>query len=169
MNLFAVGKIVSGFGLKGFVKVQPSTQSPGRLKELREVFLGRSADDAIAYVVEDVILNNRGVFVKFLTVNDRTSSELLRGNFLFVDSHNVASPEAGSHFVHDVLGCTVTATDGRVLGVVEDIWKLPAQDVWVVRNGGKEHLIPAVGEFIQEVDTKNRRVVVRLIEGLIED
>ena len=169
MILFAVGKIVSGFGLKGFVKVQPATHSPGRLKELHEVFLGKSEDDAVAYVVDDVILNNRGVFLKFRSVNDRSASDQLRGNFVFVDSRNVSRPEEGSHFVHDLLGCTVTTTGGRVLGVIGDILKLPAQDVWVVRDGAKEYMIPAVGEFVQKVDTQNRSVVVRLIEGLIEE
>ncbi len=56
----------------------------------------------------------------------------------------------------------------RVVGILADVLKLPANDVWVVRSGEKEILIPAVKEFIESVDEARKRIVIHVIEGLLE-
>jgi 16S rRNA processing protein RimM len=169
VNLYVVGKIVGCFGLKGDLKIQPMTHSTERLKKLRTVFLGVSADETAPYDVEQLKLKQGLPLIKFSNVSDRTSAEPLVGKFIYVSEEDLARPPQGSYFTHDIIGCEVRTTDGRFLGTVEEIYNYPAQDVWVVRNGMAEYMIPAVKEFIATVDLKQRTIVVNAIDGLIEE
>ena len=167
MDLFAVARITGCFGTEGFLKVQPHTHDPSRLKSLKRVFVGRSVEDVLGIDVEDVRFGNRSVLLKLTSVDDRTSSERFVGSYVFVTEPDLCRPPVGSYFVHEIIGCEVTAADGSVVGVVEDVLKFPAQDVWAVRLGKTLHMIPAVKEFIVEVDAANRKIRVNLIEGML--
>ena len=169
VNLYVVGKIVGCFGLKGDLKIQPITHSAERLMKLRTVFLGTSAGETTSYSVEQIILKQGSSLKRFTAVSDRTSAEPLVGKFIYVQEEDLQRPPQGTYFRHDVIGCHVWTTDERYLGTIEDIQNYPAQDVWVVRNGTTEHMIPAVKEFIKTVDVVQRKVVVDVIEGLIQE
>ena len=168
MELFVVGKVTGCFGIRGDVKIQPATHSPDRLKKLRHVYIGESDRLTREYNVRDVGMKRGSVIVHLAGVDDRTSAERLVGCFLFVEGSDLVPPGKGSFFIHDLLGSTVVTVDGRELGTLEDIFKLPAQDLWIVRHKGQELMIPAVKEFIREVDIARKRVVVSVIEGLID-
>jgi 16S rRNA processing protein RimM len=162
-----LAQVTGSFGLKGFVKVRLSTDSPARLKSAGRVLLGKSASSCREYHVEAVQSGGRNILVKFREVGDRTAAGLLSGSYIFVEESRRATPPKGSYLVDEIIGCTVTTADGSVVGTVEDVYKMPAQDVWVVRSGTKVGMIPAVKEFIKSVDIARRRIVVELIEGMI--
>ena len=168
VNLYAVGRIVGCFGIKGFLKLQPTTHRLQRFEKLKDVFLGRSTDDTERFTVEALEVRTNGIVVRFKAVGDRSAAEALIGKIVFVEEHEVLPPEEGSYFAHDVVGCEVWTIEGRFIGTVQEIFKLPAQDLWEVRNGSDVHLIPAVKEFIRHVDLQRRRIDVHLIEGLID-
>lgn len=169
MSLFAVGKIVGCFGLHGDVKVRPTTHSPQRLTLLRNVVVGTSDRETLDVIVERVVLQDRIALIRFRDINDRNAAEPLVGKYIFVQENEVEKPRPGSYFTHDLIGCRVRSTDGRDLGHVENVNKLPAQDVLEVRNGSKLSMIPAVKEFIKEVNLQDRIIVVDSIEGLVEE
>lgn len=168
-HAYVVGKITKCFGVRGYVAVHSYTQSPGRIKDFRVFFVGTSMREHESYDVEDVRRRGRSVLVKFRSIDDRTTAEKLVGMYLFGDRREVAQPAKGTYFVDQIVGCKVWSDEGNFLGVIRDVLKLPAQDVWVVTDGDKEHWIPAVKQFIRSVDTKERKVVVNVIEGLIEN
>ncbi len=168
VTLYVVGKIIGCFGLKGFVKLRPTTHTPQRLKNLRQVFVGNSSDEAEQYSVDGVEIRPNGTFLKFSAVNDRSAAEMLIGQLVFVDEHEVQPPPKGSFFTHEMIGCEVWTVEGKYVGTVREIYKLPAQDVWEVVNGSAVSLIPAVKEFVRSVDLQRRRIEIHLIEGLIE-
>ncbi len=167
-HAYVVGKITKCFGVRGYVAVHSYTQSPERIRDFQHFFVGTSLREHESYDVEDVRRQGRSVLVKFRSIGDRTAAEKLVGKYLFGDRRQVAQPGKGTYFVDQIVGCKVWSDDGNFLGEVADVLKLPAQDVWVVRDGEKEHWIPAVKQFIRSVDTKGRKVVVNVIEGLIE-
>ena len=166
--MYVVGKIMGCFGIRGYVKVLSYTHSPDRLKEGLEVFIGDSAGKSTRFSIEDVSLNRMRASVKLRGIDDRTSAENIVGNLMFVQEEEVAEAPEGSYFVHDIVGCDAWSEDETFLGTVEEVYKLPGHDLWAIRDGQKLHLVPAVKEFIRDVDTKKRRVTVRVIEGLIE-
>jgi 16S rRNA processing protein RimM len=169
VELFAVGKIVGCFGIRGVVKVQPFTHSHDRFMKLRTIIMGHSEKETTCYDVQNVELKNGSIMFTFEGISDRTAAEKLVGNFLFVEKDDLDPPKQGSYFVHDIVGSSVTTDDGKFLGTVEDVYKLSTQDVWVIRNGDKEVLIPAVKEFIVQIDPAKKAITVRVIKGLIDE
>ena len=169
LNLFAVAKIIGCFGLKGYVKVQPDTHSLERLSQLKAIFLGVTDESPRPGVVEDVIVREPAVLMKLSGVDTKSAAETLVGNYIFIDEDELQLPKQGSYFTHDIIGCEMWSTDGRLLGIIEDVYKSWAQDLWAVRIGNKLQMIPAVKEFIRQVDIRHRKVVIQIIEGLIEE
>jgi 16S rRNA processing protein RimM len=105
----------------------------------------------------------------FLTgVDTRNEAEKLVGSFLFVSAGERVPLASGSYFVDQIIGLRVVSDDGTVVGVVKQVLKLPAQDVYVVEKRGEEIMIPAVREFVLRIDLQEGVMVVKLIEGLAE-
>jgi 16S rRNA processing protein RimM len=172
-DLYAVGRILKVFGIRGECVVQPMTTSPARFRKLKRVYLaspedieaGRSIPDT-PVTVEQVGVQQRGIRVKFVEVTDRTAAESLIGYLLLVDEQHRARVPRGTYFVHDIIGMTVQTADGAQVGIVRDVLHMPAQDVYAIDTPGGELLLPAVNEFILSVDTTTRRMTVHLIEGM---
>ncbi len=168
-DLLAVGRIVKAFGIRGEIVVQPMTDSPERFRELRSVLMGKEPGSVREVHIEESSVSHRGVRVRIAEITDRTAAERVVGSFLFVDSeHRLRIPQ-GRFFVHELVGMSVLDEEGRVRGVVTDVLKLPAHDVYVVEHKGGEFMIPAVREFIRDIDVAQRILKVRIIEGLTGD
>jgi 16S rRNA processing protein RimM len=82
---------------------------------------------------------------------------------------NIFLSMKSEYFVHDIIGCVVQTTDGKVIGVLEDVVQSRAQDLWAIRINQKIVYIPAVKEFIKSVNIADKTIVVSIIEGLIEE
>jgi 16S rRNA processing protein RimM len=166
-SFYAVGKLTKAFGLRGELVVLPMTESMDRFKKLRRVYVGKNAEETGRFTVEYARVETRGVRVKFVEAPDRTSAESLVGSLLFVDEKQKIIPRKGSYFVHDVVGLSVVDEHNRPFGIVRDVLKLPAQDVYVIEHQGREWMMPAVREFVTSIDMETRKMKVRLIEGLV--
>lgn len=166
--LYAIGKVSKAFGLKGEVIIRPMTESPARFKKLKRVFLGRDEGETKEITVEYARVDARGVRLKFVDVPDRTSVEPLVGSLIFVDEEHRVEPKKGTHFVHDIVGLRVVDEDNNNLGMVKDVLRLPAQDVYVIERNGHEWMVPGVKEFVTAIDIAAKTMTIRVIEGLME-
>lgn len=166
--LFAIGKITKVFGIKGEVVVRPMSASPERFKNLKHVYLGNGPDDVMAVGVEYARVEDRGVRIKFRDLPDRTHVERFVGALLFVDEQHLVRPKKGTHFIHDIVGLRVVDEHNREIGVVKDVLRYPAQDVYVINQDGREWMIPAVKEFVRSIDVSSKTMKVHLIEGMME-
>ena len=116
-----------------------------------------------------VRFSNKFVFLKLLGINNREDTETLRGCDILIDESDLIKLSPGEYFVHEVIGCQVVSEDGLKLGEVIDISQYSSNDVYVVKNeAGKEVLIPATIEVIKQVDIEQKRIVVHLLEGLLD-
>jgi 16S rRNA processing protein RimM len=168
-SFLAIGKVVKAFGIRGEIVVRSFADSPGRFGHLKSVFVGPDEGTAREIQVEGVRVEVRGVRLKLVDVDDRTAAEKFVGALVFVDGKNRVKPPRGRFFVHEVVGLRVLDETGRVLGTVREILKLPAQDVYVIERHGRDILVPAVKEFVQEIDPVAGVIRVRLIEGMVEE
>jgi 16S rRNA processing protein RimM len=166
--LLAIGQVEKAFGIRGEVVVRPLTDSAERFQRLRAVRVGRNADTARPATVDAAAVEARGVRLHLKGVDDRAAAEVLRGQYLFVDRRHRVRLTPGRHFVHEIVGLTVEDERGVRRGVVQDVLKLPAQDVYVIADGGHEFLLPAVREFIREIDLEAGILRVHLIDGIRE-
>ncbi|MGB2957921.1 MAG: ribosome maturation factor RimM [Bacteroidota bacterium] len=168
-DLLAVGRIVKAFGIRGEIVVQPMTDSLERFRQLESVLMGKDPGSVRVLEIEEVAVSHRGVRLRIAGITDRTGAEHVVGNFLFVDrEHRVRIPR-GRFFVHELIGMTVLDEEGQSRGVVRDVLKLPAHDVYVVEHENGEFMIPAVKEFIREISIEQRVLKVNLIDGLTGD
>ena len=167
-QLYAAGKLIGCFGIKGLLKLQPVTRSPERFSTLRSAYVGSSSESTTAYEIESIELRKgRSLVAKFAAIDDRTAAEGLVGQYLFVDEEQKIRPGRGSYFVDDVIGCEVRGADGKLIGVVTEVYQLSGHDLWEVQTGSTKAMIPAVKEFIRHVDLEKRIITVELPEGLI--
>jgi len=165
-GLYAVGTIVKPIGVAGEIVVQPMTDFPARFRKARVLWLGSDTSSVAEVRVEKASVSGRGVRLKLGGINDRDAAERARGKILFVDEAHRAKLAKGQYFIHEILGLAVREEGGGDLGTVADVLRYPANDVYVVRGGRGEILIPAVKEFIRSVDLDTRTMTVRLIEGM---
>ena len=161
-----IGQIVNTFGIKGFVKVNPFVDDVLRFDDLEKVYLKRNKE-LKEMEVEEVKYHKNMVLIKFKGVDRVEDAELLRNFYLEVDRENAIELEEGEYFIADLLGVNVCTEEGETLGKLEDIFNTGSNDMYVVKaDDGKQLLLPAISEVIKEINLKENKIVVHLLEGL---
>lgn len=168
-TLLAVGKIVKPFSIRGELVVLPMTTNPARFRKLKHVLVGPTDAQVADYGILSARVEPRGVRITLRGITDRTAAEKLVGSLLFVDEKDAVRLPKGSYFIHNIIGLRVIGENDEALGVVKDVLKYPANDVYVVERNGNEVLLPAVKEFIKKIDLKSGTMTVRLIEGMLDE
>ena len=107
--------------------------------------------------------------VAFEGVDDRTGAEALVGRDLVVPVEAARVLADGQWWDHDLIGCDVSSTSGERIGRVTDVLHPPANDVLVVAEADREHLVPLIGDVIREVDPGAKRIVIEPIPGLLDE
>ncbi len=167
-KILQVGIITSTHGLKGEVKVFPTTDDPGRFKKLKEVILDEKKGQRKAEV-ESVKFFKQFVILKFKGMDDISDVERLRQVGLYVTRENAVKLKQDEYFIADLIGMTVENEDGKALGTLKDVIQTGANDVYdVTMEDGKSLLIPAIRDCILEVDVEAARMRVHLLPGLLE-
>ena len=168
-----IGFVFRAHGMEGELKVNPEhTDDPARFEELDTIYIGQTPREVTAHTISSVRYQEtkRGTTVILGLSDVETRSDAERVAKLRVFAHEddleLAEDEV---FIHDLVGLTVVTERGDELGTVANYMEMPAQDVFVVRRPDrKEAMIPAVEDFIIDVDIEGGQLVVRPIDGLIE-
>ena len=155
------GQIVNTHGLKGYVKIQPWADDPADLLDFDRFFI-----DGREYEVEQASLQKSMVLLKLAGVDTIDEAAKLRNKELLIAREDVELEE-GVVFIADLIGLTVLA-DGVEIGKITEVLTPPGNDVYVVK-GEREYLIPAVKEFVEELNPEAGFVRVHLIEGMESD
>lgn len=158
-----VGKVTNVHGLNGEVKVQPWADSPEFLCQFKTLYVDQSH---FPIQVERARVHKNMVIMKFEGLTDVPGAMSMRNAILHIDRADVNLPE-GAFFLADIYGLEVRdAESGAVLGKIDDILTPPANNVYVVRGGERELMIPAVPQFIAETNVEQGFLLVHLMEGL---
>lgn len=166
-NYLRVGVISSTHGVKGEVKVYPTTDDPQRFKQLKDVVLD-TGKDLIPLEIEDVKYFKQMVILKFKGIDNINDIEKYRGKDLLVTRENAIPLEEGEYFIYDLLNSEVFTDTGEKLGILTEVMTSAANDVYVVKmENGKEALLPAINECILDIDVDNKKIIVHLMKGLL--
>jgi 16S rRNA processing protein RimM len=165
-ELVFIGTVARAHGVRGELKLVEGEGASGAWRESNELFIGANAQAASRYAVRQVRGGGRFVIVALEGVDDRDKAEVLRQLKVFVPRNRLPSTKEGEYYIADLLGLEVVDEAGRVYGVVHEIFDNGAHDVYVVRKGKTEILIPAVEGVVLEVDTQGGRLVMDVPEGL---
>ena len=162
MDIIKLGKITAPQGIKGEVRVYPYTDKPTRFSEIEAVLLNgrRCRIEKARYMKNMAILKLEGI-------DDRNAAEAVRNRELLLPREELWKQPEDTYFVDDLVGCAVVSEDGAPVGTLKTIHSRPAQDLYEIeRADGSSFLLPAVKEFIKDVKTDEKIIVIHLIEGL---
>jgi 16S rRNA processing protein RimM len=165
--LVAVARIVRPQGRRGEVRVEPLTDAPERLRELRECWLVPPAAGE-RHAIEAVWFQGRVPVVKLAGSATLTDAQALVGRLVTIPRATVRRLAPDRYYAFDLVGCVVETPEGASLGAIAEVLAGPEHDYWTVRRGGRAWLLPAVAAIVEQVDVAARRVVVRPPEGLVE-
>jgi 16S rRNA processing protein RimM len=162
-----IGQIINTHGVKGEVKVYPLTDNIKRFKGLKQVWM-ESPDgyrvvkiEGLKFVKDFPIMKLEGI----ITMND---AEKLRDQYIYVDRENAVKLPKDTYFISDLIGIQVFTEDKKSLGTLTDVIPTGANDVYeITPPEGRSFLIPAIGDVVLDVDIEGRRMVIKLLEGLI--
>lgn len=154
------GKIINTHGIRGEVRIQPWADSPGFLAGFECFFIdGKQVNVRAARVHKSYLI------AALDGVDDIDTAIALKNKIVCIDRSD-AQLEDGRHFIADLIGLrALDAVTGEELGLVSDVLSLPANTVYVIR-GDREILVPAVPDFIDEIDIAGGSIKLRLIEGM---
>ena len=162
-----VGVITATHGLKGEVKVFPTTDDPNRFRRLKEVILDTGKEERVLKI-EGVKFFKQMVILKFQGLDDINDVERLRRGTLYVTRENAVRLKRNEYFIADLIGMRVENEDGSELGILQDVISTGANDVYDVRLAdGRQLLIPAIRECILEVNVEEGWMRVHLLDGLL--
>ncbi len=166
--LITIGKAIKPFGVKGEMKIEMLTDFPERFKGLRRVYLVSPAGSEIICEVKNVRYADGVPFLLFSGYDSPEKARALNGWLLKVPEKETMPLPEGSYYWFELMGMEVVSDSGETLGPIVDIFKTGSNDVYVVKRGGKEIYLPATREVIRQVDRRARRMVIHLIDGLLE-
>lgn len=159
-NWIAMGYLKGAFGIKGWVKVQPSTEYVDSLLAY-DTWRLSSKDGQIfdAQLAQSSVSNNE-LHVRFSHIHDRDQAALLRGCTIYIPREAFAQTDDNEFYWADLMGMSVQNRDNMTLGKVSKLLETGAHDVMVVRGEYGEKLIPFVSQFIDDVDQDKRIINV---------
>jgi len=161
-----IGKIAKAHGLKGALKVHPYGETFTVLAPGFSILAVGKEGLEMAYTVSEAKQDNRGVLVFLSGIENRDQAESLAGAELFVEKKLLPELEDGTYYWSDIIGCEVYSKDDDYIGCVESIIPTAGNDVFVVKNGDDEVLIPALEWVVLAVDADHKTIRVDLPEGL---
>jgi 16S rRNA processing protein RimM len=166
-GLIGVGRVTGTHGLKGALRVRCDPDSTV-LQSVARVYVEASSgvrEYALAGVAR---LNRNHLKIALEGVNDVNAAEALRGGSVMVAVADLPQLRPGEFYYFQAIGCEVMLTDGRRLGVIEEVFATGANEVWVVRGDKTEVLVPVIENVVKAMDFERRRVTIEPIPGLLD-
>lgn len=166
-QLLQVGVISSTHGVRGEVKVYPTTDDALRFKSLKKVILD-TGKEQLPLEIQNVKFFKQFVILKFKGIDNINDIERYKHCPLMIEREDAVPLEEDEHFIADMIGMQVVTEDGKQFGTLKDVMETGANDVYIISS--EEHgevLLPAIKECILNVDEEEGKMTVHLMDGLI--
>ena len=167
-NMLRVGVITTTHGVRGEVKVFPTTDDARRFKKLKNVYLDLGRE-LLPVTVEGVKFFKQMVIVKFKEINDMDKAATYRNKDILIDREDAMPLKENEFYICDLIGLKVFTDEGEELGVLTEVLQTGANDVYEVTLPNKETvLIPYIEDCVKEISLEEEKVVVHLLPGLLD-
>lgn len=167
-QLLRVGVISSTHGVRGEVKVYPTTDDPNRFKKLKNVVLD-TGKEYLDLEISGVKFFKNQVILKFKGIDNINDIEKYKGKDLLVHREDAVALEENENYVADLIDLQVVTDKGEVLGILTEVMETGANDVYVVETeDGNELLLPAISDCILDVDLDEEVMTVHVLPGLFD-
>lgn len=163
-----VGVITQTHGIKGEVKVFPTTDDVGRFKKLKEVIMDNDRE-RLNMEIEGVKFFKQYAILKFKGYDSINDIEKYKSAKLYVTRDKAVKLKKDEYFIADLIDMEVVTEDGEFFGRMKDVLVTGANDVYIVtREDGTEVLLPAIKQCVKSVDMEQGRITVHIMDGLME-
>lgn len=167
-EVLRVGVISSTHGVRGEVKVYPTTDDPTRFKKLKEVILDTGREQKVLEIEQVKFFKNQ-VILKFRGFDNIDEILPYKGKDLLIPRDQAVPLEENENFIADLIDLEVVTDEGKTLGTLVDVMETGANDVYVVETpDGQEILLPAIRDCILDVDLEAQKMTVHVLEGLLD-
>lgn len=165
-DLLQVGVITTTHGVRGEVKVFPTTDDAARFKKLKQVILD-TGKEKVELEIAGVKFFKNLVILKFKGIDDINDVEKYRKKSLYVTRENAVKLKKDEYFIADLIGLKAISDEGEDLGIINDVLQTGANDVYVIsKEGMDELLVPAIRDCVKNVDIKGGTMEIHLLPGL---
>jgi len=164
-ELVTIGRIERSFGVRGEARVRSLSDVPGRFEALRQVMIVGPGGKTINTLVTHVRPGGPTWIMGFEAFTTPEQVAEFRGGFVQVPRGDSPALPADQYYQCDLIGMLVQDEAGKVLGRLEGVRDMSDNQAFVVRQDGKEVLIPAAKQVVVAVDVAGRVMTVRLPEG----
>jgi 16S rRNA processing protein RimM len=149
--------------------MRPDNPDSDTLEHVSRVFVEQPGGEAREYrVVLAERINRATIRVILEGLDDPATAESLRGSSIAVAINDLPAKAPGQFYHYEAIGCEVATTDGLRIGVIDEVIATGANDVWVVRDGATEVLVPVIENVVKSIDLRARRMVVEAVPGLLD-
>ena len=167
-NLLQVGAITSTHGVRGEVKVFPTTDDAKRFGKLKEVEL-ETKEGTTTLHIKGVKYFKQFVILKFEEYDSLNDVESIKGRKLFVTRKNAVKLQKNEYFIADLIGMRVIDEEKELEGLVDDVIQTGANDVYdITLADGRNLLLPAIKDCVLNVDIESRVIKIHILEGLLD-
>ena len=164
----AIARIARTRGNRGEVLVDLYTDYPDRFDKLQQVWLAFEDGRRLSMALDYSWPHKGRRVMKFAGIDSIDAAQKLVGGWVEIPIDQAIPLPEGTYYDHDLVGCTVSDTKGRWLGVVSEVLHISGNALLVVKEGDHEHLIPAVEDICIKILIKDKRITVDPPEGLME-
>ncbi len=164
--LIPIGKVVGTHGVKGYLKVISYAESAASFVPGKQLALRRKGKPVVTYGIESARPHKRGILLALNGITSVDAGKEWVGSELCIDKTTLPEPEKGTYYWYQIIGLEVFTVDDRRLGRVAAIFPTGSNDVYAVRDGKKEVLIPAIDSVVVDIDLMYKVLRVDLPEGL---
>ena len=166
-DLLKVGVITTTHGVRGEVKVFPTTDDAQRFLDLEYVLLD-TGRELKKLTIQNVKFFKNLAILKFKEIDNINDIEMYKGRDLWIPREEGQNLDEDEYYIADLLGMEVYLEDGSRFGTLKDVMETGANDVYIVtRTDGSEVLLPAIHECILDIDIETNRMTVHLMKGLL--
>ena len=167
VDYLRVGVITSPHGLRGDVKVFPTTDDVNRFKKLKKAYID-TGKEKMPVTVEQARFFKNMVILKFKEMNRIEDCEPFRNKDILITRDQAVKLNPDENFIADLIGMTAVSDDETLKGTLTDVIETGANDVYVIAlEDGRELLLPAIKECILKVDVEGEQLTFHLMEGLL--
>ena len=167
-GLLRIGYVAASHGLRGALRVRTDNPGSVTLGTVARLFVETAAGRREFKLLGANPLNGGYQRVILEGINDVNAAEALRGCAVLAAAVELPPLREGEFYYFQIAGAEVMLTDGRRLGIIEDVMSTGAHDVWVVRDGAREVLVPVIADVVKVMDLKARVVTIEAVPGLLD-
>ena len=167
-DLVLVGSVLRPHGVKGLLRIRSYAQSEKTFLNAGTVFLKTHLGETREHGVLSVSPHQRIFLLKLKGLGSLEEAETYRGAAIFVKRGSLSRESDEEYFWHEIIGLQVYLKSGEYLGTIREVFPTGSNDVFVLREGSAEILIPATHDVVREIDLERKRMIIDAMEGMLE-